>query len=272
VDRGVAAKLIGYSGTSGPANAALAALASYGLVERAGKGELRVTSRARSILHALNDQERIDGILAAAFEPDLFRELRDRFPEIKVPPEDGVITYLNRQGFNATAVKPAAKAFLQTMTFVEELGGSESNGVKPDGGGESLSPSAEAKTAAVRGGAKVGDLVQWESHGALQLSQPQRVRWVSEDGQWLALEGSETGIPMNEVIIEPRTTPPAPPVPPSESKRRVELDDGYQEWFRAKVGAGKQIQIWYQGDDDIGPKEIQKLIDILAAQKTALED
>src|SRR5690349_237159 len=40
VDREVAAKIIGYSGLSGPANKALAALGQYGLVERAGKGEM----------------------------------------------------------------------------------------------------------------------------------------------------------------------------------------------------------------------------------------
>src|ERR1700733_2949170 len=125
VERELAAKLIGYSGATGPANAALAALGSYGLVERAGKGQLRVSSRARAILHANDDRERTENLLTAAYEPDLFREIRDRFAGIAVPPEEGVITYLNRQGFNPSAVKPAAKAFLHTATYVEELRGSE---------------------------------------------------------------------------------------------------------------------------------------------------
>ena len=88
VDRTVAAKLIGFSALSGPANKALAALASYGLLERAGKGEARVTERAKAILHAASEQERRDKLRAAAFEPPLFREIRERFDGITVPPED----------------------------------------------------------------------------------------------------------------------------------------------------------------------------------------
>ncbi|TIU92545.1 MAG: hypothetical protein E5W01_05320, partial [Mesorhizobium sp.] len=134
VDRTQAAKLVGYSSLSGPANKALAALASFGLLERAGKGETRVTSRARAILHANNEQERIDNLLAAASEPDLFRELMERFDGIPVPPLDGVLTYLNRQGFNPTAVRPAARAFLDTMSFVEELRGSDSHDYEQQNG------------------------------------------------------------------------------------------------------------------------------------------
>ena len=62
---------------------------------------------SRAILHASDERERTENLLAAAYEPDLFREIRDRFEGIAVPPEEGVITYLNRQGFNPTAVRPA---------------------------------------------------------------------------------------------------------------------------------------------------------------------
>ena len=129
VDREVGAKLIGYSGLSGPANQALAALAQYGLVERAGKGEMRVTSRAQAILHPNSDDEQREQLRAAALEPQLFRELQERFPNI-IPPEDGVTTYLNRQGFNQSAIRPAAKAYLQTLLFLKESGASDSNGTE----------------------------------------------------------------------------------------------------------------------------------------------
>ena len=126
VDRTVAAKVIGYSGLSGPSNQTLAALAQYGLVERAGKGELRVTDRARAILHPNSPEEKRRNLREAAFEPSLFRELRERWPDI-IPPEDGVATYLNRLGFNRSAVKPAARAYLQTLGFLEEAGANESH-------------------------------------------------------------------------------------------------------------------------------------------------
>lgn len=129
IDRLNAARLIGYSSLSGPANKALAGLAAYGLLDRAGKGEARVTERARDILHADSTAQRNARLVDAAMEPSLFRELRERFDGIAIPPEDGVVTYLNRQGFNPNAVRPAAKAFLETMSYLEELGATESHGV-----------------------------------------------------------------------------------------------------------------------------------------------
>jgi hypothetical protein len=133
VDRVAGAKLIGYAGLSGPANQALASLAQYGLVERAGKGEMRVTERARAILHPNSDEEKRQGLQTAAFEPQLFRELHERWPSM-IPPEDGVVTYLNRQGFNQSAIRPAAKAYLQTLAFLEEANASISNGPEEVGG------------------------------------------------------------------------------------------------------------------------------------------
>lgn len=127
VDREVAAKIIGYSGLSGPANKALAALAQYGLVERAGKGEMRITERARAILHSDTPDEKRHELRSAAFEPQLFRELQERYPNMH-PPEEGVVTYLNRKGFNQTAIRPAAKAYLQTLLFLEEESATESHG------------------------------------------------------------------------------------------------------------------------------------------------
>jgi hypothetical protein len=136
VDREVAAKLIGYSGLSGPANHTLAALAQFGLVERAGKGEMRVTQRARAILHPDSEQEKRENLWAAAFEPSLFRDLQDRWPNM-IPPEDGVMTYLNRLGFNQTAIRPATRAYLQTLRYLEEAGASESHGTAAVPGTES---------------------------------------------------------------------------------------------------------------------------------------
>lgn len=52
------------------------------------------------------------------------------------------------------------------------------------------------------GGARVRDLIQWESSGALQLPEPRRVRAVSDDGQWVFVGQSGTGIPMDQVLVE----------------------------------------------------------------------
>lgn len=225
IDRVDAAKLIGYSSLSGPASAALSSLAHYGLVERAGKGEMRVTALAQAILHPNSDGEKRESLRRAAFEPALFRELNERFPNM-TPPMDGIITYLNRQGFNQTATKPAARAYLQTLSFLEEAGASESHGVGGSAGAESDLPAddqGEELAGSSYGGAHVGDLVQWESGGALQFEKPLRVRWVSDDRQWVAVDGSDTGVPMSEVIVHERAAAPPPPIPPASQTKAQEL-------------------------------------------------
>ncbi|TIV11945.1 MAG: hypothetical protein E5W00_01430 [Mesorhizobium sp.] len=271
VDRTQAAKLVGYSSLSGPANKALAALASFGLLERAGKGETRVTSRARAILHANNEQERIDNLLAAASEPDLFRELMERFDGIPVPPLDGVLTYLNRQGFNPTAVRPAARAFLDTMSFVEELRGSDSHDYEQQNGA-AFDASDDENDAIVFGGAKVGDLIQWESNGMLQLAKPLRVRAVSEDGKWVAVDGSETGIPMNEVIVETAASgeQKAPRFPFPQEDQVLPPAKNEIEWMRNRLGQSTNVRLLVQGA--MGPREIGRLIKLLQAQKSVLEE
>ena len=269
VDREDGAKLIGYSGLNGPANKALAALASYGLVERAGKGLMRVSLRARSILHPDSEAQKNRELKEAALEPKLFREIKDRFEDIQVPPIDGVVTFLNREGFNPSAVSPAAKAFVNTMEFVKSLADSESH--RRDEGDVAGSDSLDDETAF--GGASVGDMIQWESQGALQFETPRRVRWVSPDGAWLAVEDSETGIPMNQVTVE-QAAPPTPPVIPPQVETSVAgpVEKGFSEWFRAKVGSDKIVTINFKGEGEIGPKEIEKMIRVLEAQKLALED
>jgi hypothetical protein len=269
VDRESAAKLIGYSSLSGPAAKALAALASYGLLERAGKGEARVTQRARAILHPSDDEEKQNSLLDAASEPPLFSELRDRFSGIAVPPESGVQAYLNRQGFNPNAVKPAAKAFLETMRFVEELKASESHGARQSA---AVEPSVPNDTESAKfGGAKVGDLIQWESQGSLQFPQPLRVRSISPDGDWVAVEGSETGIPMSQVIVEghapKQTTAPIFPLPEGGATPAAK---GETDWMRFRVGPETNVRLLVNGD--LGPREISRLIKLLEAQKMVLED
>lgn len=239
VDRTAAAKLIGYSSLSGPANKALAALASYGLLDRAGKGETRVTERARDILHAANPEQRRQRLIDAALDPELFRELRERFEGIPVPPEDGVVTYLNRQGFNPNAVRPAAKAFLDTMSYLQELGVSESHGADSKVDQSSTPPAGETPEVKY-GGAAQGDLVQWEIDKVLQLEKAARVRAVQthEGKEWVFVDGSETGMPMDQVIVEQKgpaqpgskgptlALPKDEPLRPGMRKEVFDLDEG----------------------------------------------
>ena len=51
VDRDAAARDMGFAGMTGSSSKALADLAHYGLIEKAGKGAIRVTQRAVDILY-----------------------------------------------------------------------------------------------------------------------------------------------------------------------------------------------------------------------------
>ena len=201
VDREVAAKVLGYSGLNGPSNKALAALAHYGLVERAGKGEMRVTARAQALLHPDNEEERRQQLREAALAPKLFRELQDRWPNM-IPPEEGVVSHLSRKGFNQNSLRPAARAFINTLLFLEQAGASESHGPEASGVNNGGQPSiGEITEIHVMGGARVGDWIDYDSGGSVANPEPMRVRAVSDDGKWVFVDDSETGLEMDQVIV-----------------------------------------------------------------------
>ncbi len=275
VDRGEAAKLLNYSSLSGPAAKALAALASYGLVERAGKGEVRVTERAKAILYAESDKERRDVLRDAALEPPLFRELRDRFEAAiaaGVPlPESGVIRHLERENFNPSAVRPAARAFLKTIEFLASVGASESNGNEPSD--DVVSPSTDTETATVTyGGAQVGDYVQWESGGDLRLPEPMRVRAIHDDGEWVFIDGHRAGIPMSEVIVQEREPDTSPPILPLEvgTGDAPISQSGEREQLEYKLSDTTRVRISVTGE--IGTRELGRLIRLLQTQRDILKD
>ena len=258
VDRLDAAKLIGFTSQSGPANQALASLSAYGLLERAGKGDTRVTERARAILHPASDKERVENLRTAAWSPPLFEKLRERFEGIPVPPEDGVITALNRMNFNPNVVRRAARAFLRTCQYVLDEGGGDERGQGPDDYRDSSHLGTESPA--------VGDLVQWLSLGVDQFPQPRRLRALSEDGEWAFMEDSETAVPMSEVMVVERAsnddTPPTLPLPDRPASEA--------EWLRSRLGQDTSIRLMVTGQ--IGPREVGRLIRILQTQQEVLAE
>ena len=264
--REVIAKHLGYSGLSGTSDAAIATIVQYGLLERTGKAEMKVSDLAKDILipeDGEHGKQRQAAINKAALMPPLFRDIWNHF-EQRVPSDDALHTYLLRREFNDRAIDPVMRSFKPTIAMRKQKNETESGGPTEVNVEESASPSAENKRAGAS--ASVGDFIQWKSQGILQFKEPRRVRWVSEDGTWVAVDGSETGIPMDEITIEAIKGPPVIP------REEIAFEAGFSEWFRAKVGPDKLITINYKGAEEIGPREIEKMIAILEAQKLALED
>jgi len=123
---------------------------------------------------------------------------------------------------------------------------------------------------------KVGDLVQVEIDGVLALPQPKRVRAIQEyEGQdWIFVEGSETGFPMNQTILQEAAaaplamTPPRLPLTPSTDE--LQKLTGETEWMRNQVGRETKVRLLVSGA--MGAKEIGKLIKLLEAQRAVLSD
>lgn len=125
VERGVAAKAMGYSGVSGRSATILSNLSQYGLLEKAGKNEVRVSRRAVDILYPDSEDSKAAALHEAANEPDLFNAISLKFPDGR-PSEAAIESFLIRQGYTHTAVRPATRAYLETFLFLENATGSES--------------------------------------------------------------------------------------------------------------------------------------------------
>ncbi|MEM7216686.1 MAG: hypothetical protein AAF423_14200 [Pseudomonadota bacterium] len=130
ISREAAAKLFGYSGLTGGSNTLLADLAAYGLIERVGKGEIRVSQRVAQIIHPHDDAEYSGALASAAQNPKLFSTLRERFPD-HLPSDDNLEGVLVRMGFSAKGTRPARKAFLETFRYLQEESVNESHGDAP---------------------------------------------------------------------------------------------------------------------------------------------
>lgn len=274
IDREVAAKHLGYVGLSGASDKILGSLAHYNLLERAGKGQVRVTQTAVDILHPATPSGKKDALQLAAFSPSIFAEIRDHFSD-GPPSEHALKSWLMREEFLDRAILPVTKAYLGTCLFLEQERAIESGGPSFEKSGKTNSPDDARNELAKFGGAKVGDLIQWEVDGTLQMEKPMRVRLVTDDG-WVAVEGSETGIPMDQVIVEERSALGASPPTPtfklvdahvSEEKIRP----GETEWISNLVGRETKVRLLVSGGD-MGAKEIGKLIKLLEAQRAVLTD
>lgn len=277
VDRSEAAKLIGYSSLSGPAAKALAALASYGLLERAGKGEARVTERAKAILYAESDEDRRENLMAAALEPPLFRDLRERFESAiddGMLPESIVAKYLERENFNSNAVRPAARAFLGTMRFLEAAGAIGSHGIESSDGEVSPSTASEAHSVTY-GDARIGDYIQWESQGAYQFKENRRVRAVDvRDGhEWVFVDDETSGIPMDQVIVQERAQVPGglprPTLPLSVGAPDENFSAAHEQ-LEYKLSDTTRVRLSVSGE--LGVKELRRLIRLLETQRAILVD
>jgi hypothetical protein len=258
IAREVAAGHIGYKSLNGAADSALSTLMQYGVLEKVAKGEVRVSQLVVDILFPDNPEQRAEAIRIVASNPPLFKALDDRFPEA-IPSNETLRSYLTRENFNTRAIGPIVTAYTKTRAFVEREAANDLSVPRPSDQSKDgeLNNGDDAKGANTKfGGAKVGDLVQWEIDGVLQIEAPRRVRLVQEvEGtEFIAVEGSETGIPMSQVTVLDRAEAPPAALPKFAIETpKPTLDDATalpEGWKEERLidDGGEEIFIRYLGD------------------------
>lgn len=215
----------GMTAKSGSLMRYVAAMGQFGLVDTNGSGDnrrIKVSADGRRILEDTRPGIREKLCSDAALKPKLVNGLflgSESMPHWgRNRPNDGIAESSLRFDLSFTA--DAAKRFLAvydaTIPYIIEDGQSvEGELAAPEENG-----AVDLREVAQTPEVSIGDYIQWESMGVLQFPQPQRVRWVSEDGTHVAVEGSDTGIPVEQVSIK---LPPATPSPPSQTERSAVL-------------------------------------------------
>lgn len=267
IDRETAAKHVGYSSVSGASEKMLATITQYGLLETSGKGQVKLTSLALDIFAPENDIAKKHALYLAGTFPSLFSQIDESFET--VPSQGKLENWMIRRKFVDSAIKPASKSYFRTKEYLERQ-----DAVKSDSSlsnGPSLDRSGENNI--VYGSANVGDLVQWELDGTLQLPNPARVRSISEDSEWVFVENSETGIPMSQVIIESKgvseTPQIAPPILPLVSSSNNTLPEGSVILSSGKV---KDVSFEVRVTGDINQRVIDRIIAYLNLAKSDYEE
>ena len=115
-EREVVAQHLGYGGLNGKSLKLLSALTKYGLLEKVQDGRLRVTDRAIDII-VPEDGDPSQAICDAAFSPDLFSDIRERWPD-HPPSDESLRAYLIRRQFAQSAISDVIQNYRETLELV----------------------------------------------------------------------------------------------------------------------------------------------------------
>lgn len=95
---------------------------------------------------------------------------------------------------------------------------------------------------------KIGDEIQWTSQGADQFVEPKKIKSISENGEYAFVEGSDTGIPINEISV----TKAAPvEVKVTEEVKPTEAKPIEEKPIEQKLKKGEKYVYHHTGDKKI---------------------
>lgn len=209
-----------YSENSGAGMATVAALKQFGLLaeqkDKSGR-HVKLTDLALDIIldERPDSEKRLAAIRQAALNPKIYSEMRSEWGGKKV--SDPTIRHflVRAREFNPTIAGSLIQDYRATMEFAF----AEEGVIIEDKDAE---------------GVQVGDLVQWESQGVAQFPEPRRVTGFSDDADYVFVDGTVTGIEIDQVTVvqrekgEPATNipPKVPPLAPVALPLPVLMGDG----------------------------------------------
>lgn len=122
-----------------------------------------------------------------------------------LPSDQTIAHYLvTQKQFNPSGTEPFIKSFKGTLTHAKLKKSDIMSTVTPDA---DLGIGRKAKV-------ELGAHIQWESGGVLQFAQPRKVVRISDDGSHVFVDGSDTGVPIEEVsVVEAQATASAASTP-----------------------------------------------------------
>jgi hypothetical protein len=245
-----------------------AALIQYGLLTDSGTGKtrkFRVTDSARRIVRDPDhsSEKRVKALQSAALLPMIHKTLWNRFGAATETSNSVIKGYLTldrsdegEAPYSDSAADEVITSYRKTLDFanltnadsIQSDGEDEVNTDLQDG----TVPPDPSSSEAVSGAngaprslivARVGEYVQWKIQGVPQFEQPKRVRWVSEDGVHLAIDGSNASIPADQVSVEqvPAVASPPPIQAPPTDPQKVE----------SNVPAGQRKAVFPVSDGDV---------------------
>ncbi len=233
----------GFVGDTSQAQQTLAALKSFGIIEYAAVGKKRsvsITGDARTFLRAQQESIKADIVRKLALHPQVFQKFWREWGATRPPDEICLDQLVLEHRFNENTAPRFLNVYDATIAYAGLTESDKVTGLSDDDGGE-VPPPLDVK---------VGDLIQIEIDGELKLPRPAKIRGKTMRGgaEWVFIDGTESGFPLKQVILEqsaPHGTPSdfsSPPVLPIESKPE-EQKAGFRE-DKASLDEGEVIFRW----------------------------
>jgi hypothetical protein len=186
-----ALKHMGYDKLHSEAARTLSALKSFGLVDET-TDRIKLTQRGIEIVaRPAGDVRRQKAIKDSAVSPEIYQQVMEEYRLTGLPSDSSLKSDLiTVRKFNPSAVDGFVRDFRDTLELagLSDLKASEPKQEKDDGSVQQNSP-------------QIGDYIQWESNGQIQFQEPRRIRALAQDGLWAFVEGSDTGLPVGELIV-----------------------------------------------------------------------